>query len=94
MTDIPLEFAIVVWSTQKNTVNVVRGPVNPREWNRIESDHMAGACFSYWAKCSDQIRLMYLFREAFWLSRKGVDPNKIHEALMVIPEYRTAIGHD
>lgn len=104
MNDISLIDAMILWNPRHENepienndgrVCVVKWPDRPNNQDKLGLIYSNGACFSCWREASDFQRLTKLFIEAWHMvCRDGVHPKAIHEALMVIPEYRAALSGD
>ena len=69
-------------------LKVVGGPV------KDDDDYISswGACNGDFAEANDETRLRMLLAETVNLTvNEGIAPKTVHEALMVIPEYRSAM---
>jgi len=91
-TNIPLAEAQVLWDyigpdPEDNRVVRVTGP-----GDRIFPEYTSswGACNLDFQEASDEQRLLMLFQNFRDLALEGIDPQEIHGAFQVIPEYRAA----
>ena len=86
-SDIALSSAIIAIDNQRKDVSVIAFPDLPRQRDRYS--HVFGACDPYWSECSrDALRgelLMQIWHAVTFLD---VPPAAVHEALLVVPEYR------
>lgn len=93
--DIPLKKAMLAWNPnnkyafgEPGKVMVIPHP------DKGYCDHFklvctVGACMGGWDKITRTERLAHLFIEAWFIvCRDNVSPKAMHDALMVIPEYR------
>lgn len=92
MVDIPLDKAQIVWTLMDGKegppLKVVGGPIKDDD-NYLSS---WGACDSLFQEASDEKKLTMLLSETVNLTvNEGIPPSVVHEALMVIPEYRAAM---
>lgn len=101
--DIPLKNAMLAWNPPAwKREGVVPGLVMviPYDHPAAPEDHLklimtAGAAYSYWHTCTKTQRLLSLYIEAWHIvCRDGIDPRAMHQALMVIPEYRETLSED
>jgi hypothetical protein len=97
MKDIPLKIAMLAWNDADGYANgenpgkvvVVPWPDERGLCNHLKVSMTAGACYSAWHEWTKTQRLCNLFIEAWFIvCRDGVSPRDMHDALMVIPEYR------
>ncbi len=94
--DIPLKHAMIAWNPANHgdgRVHVIPHP-DDRNWtNFLKLTDTTGACWTVWGKWSKHQRLEKLFIEVWHMvCRDGNDPEVIHKALMVIPEYRETLS--
>lgn len=92
MADIPLANAQIVWTLAEGedgpALRVVGGP--EKDDDRYLSSW--GACNSDFNEASDAEKLRMLLAESVNLTlNENIPPRVVHEALMAIPEYRTAM---
>lgn len=92
MKDIPLAKAQVIWTpsrgSNKPAVKVVGGDV-PDDRSYASS---WGACNSDFSSATEDEKLRMLLSEVVYLTvREGIAINDVHDAFMVIPEYREAM---
>ena len=74
-------------------VQVIPNPDDQCLCNRHRLANTVGACMYDWAGLTTDQRLAKLFVEVWHIvCRDGVDPQDIHDALLVIPEYRDALS--
>lgn len=86
--DVRLKNAIILWQSGVCCPDVLvidkESDENPRRFM-----NNTGACMTWWRDETDERRLQMLFIEAWRIViRDGVSPKLLHEALLVIPEYR------
>ena len=93
--DIPLRSAMIAWNRLDETqgkpgaVMIIPWPDEKGYCDLFELTMTCGACMSYWQSIPKHKVLMQLFIEAWYIvCRDGVSPKDMHEALIVIPEYR------
>lgn len=92
--DIPLREVQIIWEPQRDGVPPVR-VMGLRD--RDDPDYFAswGACNNDFNQEDDAGRLTKLFQQFHQLVvLYRIDPQAVHEALMVIPEYRANIAVD
>jgi len=83
--DVPLAKAVILWN-ERGDIKVVK---HPCECRFRDFRNSTTAAFSYWSELNKTQQLLVLMAEGFHLARQdGVHLNKIHEAFMVIPEFR------
>lgn len=65
-----------------------------RHWTRhLQLSDTTGACWSSWSGATNHRRLLQIFIESWHIvCRDGLDPKMVHEALLVIPEYRATMS--
>lgn len=93
--EIPIEKAMILWNPKNEGggIKVIRNPERSREFRHLHCS--AGACYAYWAGMTTEQRKTKLLIEAWHIAvRDGLDPKEIHEALMVVPEYREMLSGD
>jgi len=95
MADIPLENALIAWDMKTGEVLVGQHPEQPSSKTRRLP--MSWGCFKWHPRCMGSKpahwHLRHLF--AFFVQLTtcaGIDPRVLHEALLVIPEYRKAVN--
>lgn len=93
--DIPLKNAMLAWNENNKYAYGERGKVmvipHPDKGycNYFKLANTVGACMVGWEKLTKTQRLAHLFIEAWFIvCRDNVSPKAMHDALMVIPEYR------
>lgn len=94
--DIPLKNAMIAWNAMRDGLHaepgkviVIPHPDSCGYCNRLKVLNTVGACMTEWRRMTKAQRLCKLFIEAWYIiCRDGVSPKAMHEALMVIPEYR------
>jgi hypothetical protein len=96
--DIPLKIAMLAWNDahygycngeNKGKVIVIPHPDERGLCNHLKVSMTTGACNAGWREWTNTERLCQLFIEAWFIvCRDGVSPRDMHDALMVIPEYR------
>lgn len=91
MEDVKIEKAMLLYNCGGEAVVID----HPGRGRRRDLKRSVGACFSEWSKMSKAQRLQQLYFCA-WSAvvRDGVDPQVMHKALLVIPEYRQSIAID
>ena len=97
--DIPLKIAMLAWNDthygydgdgeNRGKVIVIPWPDERGLCNYLKVSMTTGACMTAWREWTKTERLCNLFIEAWFIvCRDGVSPRDMHDALMVIPEYR------
>lgn len=92
---IPIEKAMILWNSKSEGggIKVVEHPETNREFRHLHKS--GGACYSYWRKMTTEQLKNRLMVEAWDIAvRDGLDPREIHDALMVVPEYREMLSGD
>lgn len=103
--DIPLREAQIIWDYHGNEPDAplvqVMGHPDDRgrdRWGRRDNaDYRSswGACMTEFVDASEDERLLMLFKQFHWMvMSKEVPPKAVHEAFLVIPEYRAALTMD
>jgi len=97
--DVPLYDAMITWNgladvsaTYKLGIAIVPHPEPDfcRHWKLSNS---AGACYTYWRELSTPRRLLQLYTEAWHIVGRDLVPMEmVHDALLVIPEYRDTLS--
>lgn len=95
--DVPLKHAMLLWNRKDDRpygdgrMEVIEHPEkDTRTWTLTCS---TGACCAEWTQLNTEERLAKLYVEAWHIAcRDGVALKTIHEALMVIPEYRETLS--
>lgn len=95
--DVPLKHAMISWNHRGKTgdgrIEVIPHPDSHGWHRRLNYMNSTGACWCDWGKWKKRDRLLKLYIEAWHIiARDGVDPEKVHQALMVIPEYRDTLS--
>lgn len=98
--DIPLKIAMVAWNPVRYETMWKPGKVVIIPWpdeqgwcNRLQVSYTTGACWTAWGQWSKKERMLKLMVEAWHMvCRDDVPPQNIHEAFMVIPEYRESLS--
>lgn len=97
--DVPLKRAMLLWNpksdepTEDGRMEVVEHPEKDSRTRTLTRS--IGACCAEWAQLNTMERLVKLYIETWHIAcRDGVEPKTIHEALMVIPEYRDTLSGD
>jgi hypothetical protein len=95
--DVPLKVAMIAWNygppREDGRIVVIPHP-DMEDW----TDHLkltctTGACWNVWHTWPTQKRLLKLFIGGWHIHcRDGVPMESIHEAFMVIPEYRETLS--
>ncbi len=92
MSEIPLEDAMILWNSAPpkgdGRIKVV--------WHMREDDSgfskSSGACFASWMEGTREDREHYLLHTIWDIAVNfGIPVTRIHEAMLVIPEYRDMI---
>jgi hypothetical protein len=94
MTDIRLADAQVIWDYAGTQPKAQPVRVVDVRHGKDDRDYLAswGACNSDFNKADDAGRLLMLFQQFHWMALgHDINPRHIHDAFMVIPEYREAI---
>ena len=90
--DVPLKIAMIAWNPKPagdGRIAVIPHPDEKGWTNRMDLSDTTGACWVQWGTWSNKDRLARLLLEAWSITcRGGLDPRSIHEAFMVITEYR------
>lgn len=103
--DVPLKIAMIGWTPKgrfgKTPLTGTPGKIiiipktnDGRDWFRhFGVTDSTGACWVQWREMTAKERLKKLYIEAWHIiARDGVLPEDVHEALMVIPEYRESLS--
>ena len=89
---IPLSEAMLCWSTG-GPARIVQHP-DERGMSDVY-EKTAGACWSYWRGLSpDRMQLQLLIDAWHAAAFYGVPVGELHDALLVIPEYRSMLADD
>ncbi len=103
MHNIPLEKAMLTWNptyVEADTCSVgkpgdVKVVPHPEQPNNIGYDESFGACNAEYAQASEEKKMLLLYREAWQIViRDKIDPQKMHDALLAIPEFRETLAED
>lgn len=87
LPDITLEEAIVAIDVARSDVCVLRVPDEARV--RDAYPHVFGACDPFWAECGREAQQGELLLQIWHMvALLGMDPVRLHQALVVIPQYR------
>jgi hypothetical protein len=92
--DIALKDAQVIWSYHGKRADAPPVRVVAIMSNSDDRDYFAswGACNAEFSQADDAGRLLQLFVEFHQMTiQDGLDPKAIHDAFLVIPEYRAAL---
>ena len=74
---------------------VLEHPDENHHCDRLELSHTWGACCASWGKAPKQFLQFQLLREGWYMVLKdGITPKDVHDAFMVIPEYREIASDD
>jgi hypothetical protein len=96
--DVPLLHAMLAWNPARcgdGRIIVIPHPDEDGWTNRLKLSDTTCADWTWWATATKQQRLAKLYIEAWHIAcRDGVSIRSIHEALMVIPEYRETMSGD
>jgi hypothetical protein len=94
--DVALEHAMIAWNPLPygdGRIAIIPHPDNDGWTDHLKLSDTTGACWNYWGEMSNEDRLGRLFMEGWIIvCRDGLDPKAIHEAFMVIPEYRASLN--
>ncbi len=94
--DIPLKHAMIAWNCARSgdpRIAVIPHPDMDSWTDYLKLTCTTGACWTVWEKWTKAQRLQKLFIEIWHIHcRDGVAPEAIHEALLVIPEYRETLS--
>lgn len=103
--DVPLKIAMIGWTPRARfglaSLTGIPGKIiiipkhnDGRDWFRhFGVTDSTGACWVHWPEMTAKERLMRLFIEAWHIvCRDGVSLKDVHEAFMVIPEYRDSLS--
>ena len=91
-SDIPLSEAMLCWSTG-GPARIVEHP----DERGLSDDYekTAGACYAYWRGQSRERMQLQLLVDAWHAAAfNGVPVRELHQALLVIPEYRSMLADD
>lgn len=92
MSDIEIENAMLVW-TRGEKVAVVRHPDRAGLSDGYQSS--VGACFMNWRGLGTQGQKLQLMIDAWHIAAfYDIPADQVHEALLVIPEYRSMLADD
>lgn len=98
--DVPLVSAMLAYSPSLDGPGFITGAAEVFEHPDCDraSDkytYTVGACFSDWREYDDDRRLLRLFIDFHHcVVRDGMEPEVLHRALSVIPEYRAVMAAD
>lgn len=97
--DVPLQNAMIIWNGTRDCeenyplgVAVVPHPERreSEKWNLLNS---CCASFCEWKTWTTSQQLLQLYVEAWHIvCRDGITPEMMHNALMVVPEYRETLS--
>lgn len=99
--DVPLKHAMLAWNgvwdarhdDRELKVVIIPHPDSAGSCDRLRLSNTCCACFCEWGNMSKLRRLYQLFMEAWYIvARDGVPQQMMHDALMVIPEYRETLS--
>lgn len=92
--DVPLARAQIIWDTDEEGIPPVRVvDVTGEDDRRYDCSY--GACNAEWHRADGVGRLLRLFTRFQELTAlHGIDPQAVHKAFWVIPEYRHATAYD
>lgn len=92
--DVPLARAMILWNPDTKELAPVRVVDHPGgDDPRYKSSY--GACNAEWQRADDVGRLLRLFTRFQELTAlHGIDPQAVHEAFWVVPEYRHATAYN
>lgn len=94
--DVPLKHAMLAWNCARSgdpRMAVIPHPDMDGWTNRLKLTSTTGACWTIWGNWTRDQRLTKLYIEAWHIHcRDGVPAKTIHEALLVIPEYRDSLS--
>ena len=92
MPDIPLNDAMLCWNRGKD-MKVVLHPDSRGESDPYQSS--VGACYANWREKDARGQKLQLVIDAWHVvAFYDVSPQLVHEALLVIPEYRDMLADD
>lgn len=92
MQDIPINDAMLCW-TRGDSVKVVLHPDKRGESGAYRSS--VGACFTDWRKKDLRGQKLQLMIDAWHVTAfSDIPSERVHEALLVIPEYRDMLADD
>lgn len=101
--DIPLKDAMLCFNSvhtrehNEKWAKIIRHPAryNGHDWEDEPYSITVGACFSYWGKRDDIGRKIQLLIEAWHAAVfHGVPVKELHEAMLIVPEYRSMLAED
>jgi len=93
MTNIPLYDAMLCWDHETGRALIVHHP----DRRGLSDDYggTSGACFTKWRKQTDQWRRLQMLVDAWHaVAFYAIPAMAMHEALMVVPEYRHMLASD
>ena len=106
--DIPIKYAAIGWNCTRPSpmefYGYIKGKIViiPMDvqlsrkgdlWRQLKLSNSTGAVFSEWSNYTKKERLLKLYIEAWHIiCRDGLNPKDVHEAFMVIPEYRQTMS--
>jgi hypothetical protein len=103
--DVPLKVAMIAWTPSKRfgkaplmgicgRIMIIPKLNDGSDYFRhFKVTDSTGACWTKWGAMTKKERLLMLYIEAWHIiTRDGLDPKDVHEALMVIPEYRDTLS--
>ena len=74
-------------------VMVIPWPDEMGNFGKYKVSNSVGACFTEWRNSTTEEAQLKLLAEAWHIvCRDGVDPENMHNALLVIPEYRDLLS--
>lgn len=92
--DIPIQEATILWipKDEGGKIKIVR---HPETGNKDRGMKSTGACWAVWGKMTTEEQKDQLLIDVRNIVIKdGVDPMDVHQALLVIPEYRKMLNRD
>ncbi len=95
MSDVPIARALILFDTGLNgsAPRAVVRPLGHSDYDRYE--RQSGACFAAWRQKDTQDLQLRLMIEAWHMTAfYAVPAQMVHEALLVIPEYRSMLADD
>lgn len=95
MSDVPIGRALILFDTGLNggAPRVVVRPLGHSDYDRYE--RQSGACFASWrGKDTQELQLRLMIEAWHMTAFYAVPVEMVHEALLVIPEYRSMLADD
>lgn len=92
MREVPLREARILWEPGGD-VAIVGDGEDARRYDRLSNS--GGACHLFWRKCNTE-ELYFRMLQTIWglVNKDKIDHRKVHEAFLVVPEYRAILSPD